>query len=230
MLIFEYADILRSICDADTLAAVGSILAALFTGGYLVSWELWRRRERKKEELGERLKISSCRLYEYTKDEKDGSAYFHVDLTIYHPKEQLININYIEFPSDSPFLFSELAHEKDDGTLKEVGISDDVNKLSNRIDFRNPINEMFPVNFSCMFSQEELKLWFLVYVKNEKELTQFHPIFITLEHTSSNDPRETLKVIFPLGFIKRVGKEKIVALGSEGRASYESKTRLLLIE
>ncbi|WP_336287826.1 hypothetical protein [Bartonella sp. CB60] len=248
MLTFEYADIFKSITDADTLAAIGSafaaigsVLAAIFTGCYAVSWKQWvrkeyewrheehqwKRTEYEEKRLGNKLQISSCGLYDYIK-EKENRGSFKVNLTIYNPTGQLININYIELPSDSPFTFFSLSYYGDKDEYKgPVGVYG-----LKRIDFRDTIKETeetFTVGYSHIPSQEELKLWLMIDVTNEEELIRPHPISITLEHTSSNDPRETLKVIFVLGFIKKIeGKDSIV-LGDKNCHGFEAQSRFILI-
>ncbi|WP_413154750.1 hypothetical protein [Bartonella sp. cb54] len=234
MLTFEYADIFL---DKDTLtavssvlAAVGSVGAAIFTGCYAVSWKKWVSKEYEEKRLGNKLKISSCGLYDYIK-KKENRGYFKVGLTIYNPTEQLININYIELPSDSPFTFFSLSYDGDKeeykGPVGGYGLK--------RIDFRDTIKGIegiFTVGYSHIPSQEELKLWLMIDVTNEEELIRPHPISITLEHTSSNDPRETLKVIFVLGFIKKIeGKDSIVLgdIADKSCRGVESQSRFILI-
>ncbi|EJF80570.1 hypothetical protein MCQ_00494 [Candidatus Bartonella washoeensis Sb944nv] len=164
-------------------------------------------KEQKEKRLGQKLQSYSVRrVNEETSPNTLQDINVCLELIIHNPTNQIIKINHIKIPEDHPFIFNGALYPNptegmSDSDKRESGIK--ITKKNNKhIDLVDPKLDPEHLGFFDLFSINatgKLVLWFDIYP--EEPCTR-KPIIIVVEHTSCNEPEETLETKFCLGFFR----------------------------
>ncbi|AQX19762.1 hypothetical protein [Bartonella sp. WD16.2] len=166
------------------------------------SISVWvRYEEQKKKALGRTLQFNCVSYRSPVSPYKNENPEITIKLALHNPTKQVIKVNNIWIDHKSPFQFIEARYINPNPKFpKKPDII--ISTKPKHIDLINPQTKPESEHFFDLFSinsKQEIILSLTVLVKQP---TTVNPITIILEHTSSNDPSKTLKLLCNLGFFK----------------------------